>query len=92
MKPALLCVIVLIAAAPGSSSHAAPSPPATRARAMLARMSLDDKLAMVHGNNTLHQADFNRAVYVGYLPGNARLGIPALTMNDGPQGFRAPPV
>jgi len=26
--------------------------------------------------------------YVGYVAANARLGIPALKINDGPQGFR----
>ena len=26
--------------------------------------------------------------YVGNVPGNTRLNIPPLTLNDGPQGFR----
>jgi beta-glucosidase len=34
---------------------------------------------MVHGVD---------GVYVGNTPAIDRLGIPALTMNDGPQGFR----
>ena len=28
--------------------------------------------------------------YTGFVPGNSRLGIPSLRMNDGPQGFRGP--
>eukprot|EP00927_Polykrikos_kofoidii_P055469 TRINITY_DN49719_c0_g1_i1.p1 TRINITY_DN49719_c0_g1~~TRINITY_DN49719_c0_g1_i1.p1 ORF type:complete len:762 (+),score=86.87 TRINITY_DN49719_c0_g1_i1:206-2287(+) len=32
---------------------------------------------------------FNKTnAYVGVIPGNKRLGIPPLNMNDGPQGFR----
>jgi len=53
--------------------------PSDRAKKMLAQMSIDDKIALVHGGN---------GAYVGNVPANTRLGIPALKMNDGPQGFR----
>lgn len=42
-------------------------------------MNLDDKIAMVHGVS---------GPYIGNVPENKALGIPALSMNDGPQGFR----
>jgi beta-glucosidase len=38
-------------------------------------------LFRLHGSASSHG-------YVGYIEGNERLGIPALKMNDGPQGFR----
>lgn len=49
-------------------------------------MTLDEKIAIVHGNNT---KDGRATAYVGYVPGNSRLNIPAITLNDGPEGFRA---
>jgi beta-glucosidase len=54
-------------------------PPAQRAKALLAQMNLNEKLTMLKG--TLGN-------YVGNIPENTRLGIPALKLNDGPQGFR----
>ncbi len=36
---------------------------------------------MLHGQ-------YDAQGYVGYVPSNTRLNIPALTLNDGPQGFR----
>eukprot|EP01124_Arcella_intermedia_P035261 TRINITY_DN8933_c0_g1_i1.p1 TRINITY_DN8933_c0_g1~~TRINITY_DN8933_c0_g1_i1.p1 ORF type:complete len:742 (-),score=99.26 TRINITY_DN8933_c0_g1_i1:33-2258(-) len=53
--------------------------PQDRAKALLAQMTQDEKIAMVGGV---------QGPYVGNVPANARLGIPAIKMNDGPQGFR----
>jgi len=61
--------------------------PASRAHALLAQMTLDEKIAMVHGNNTVGGSGSG---YVGYIPAIARLNIPPVTMNDGPEGFRGP--
>ena len=59
---------------------AAPSPtPMQKAQAMVKRMTLEEKVAMLHGS---------KEGYTGTTPVNARLGIPPIVMNDGPQGFR----
>mmetsp|Transcript_4435 Transcript_4435/g.8078 ORF Transcript_4435/g.8078 Transcript_4435/m.8078 type:complete len:716 (+) Transcript_4435:1-2148(+) len=55
-------------------------PPEARAKAMLEKMTVDEKLTMLHGKI---------GPYVGNVAGNIRLGIPALNLNDGPQGFRS---
>ncbi|MET0492500.1 MAG: glycoside hydrolase family 3 C-terminal domain-containing protein [Actinoplanes sp.] len=58
-----------------------PEEPATseqRAEALLARMTLAEKLAMLHGGAACG--------YIGCVDGNARLGIPALHLQDGPAG------
>jgi len=54
--------------------------PLERAEDLLKKMSLDQKIHMVHGSGGSH--------YVGYVAPIPELKIPALTMNDGPQGFR----
>ena len=54
--------------------------PHDRAQLILAEMTTDEKLVMLHGSSG--------SQYVGYVAGNERLGIPALKLNDGPQGFR----
>ena len=48
---------------------------------LLSAMTLDEKISMLHG----HEGETD---YVGFVPGNERLRIPPLNMNDGPQGFR----
>lgn len=53
--------------------------PAERANKLLEEMTLEEKFSMMAGVS---------GPYVGNIPGNTRLGIPALNMNDGPQGFR----
>ena len=62
------------------SLHGNPNdPPEARAKALLAQMTLDEKLNLFHGSC---------GGYVGNVCANGRLKIPALKMNDGPQGFR----
>src|SRR5262249_61684626 len=52
-----------------------------RADALLARMTLDEKLALVHGTGFA----MNRG-YAGHTPAIERLGIPDLYLADGPNG------
>ena len=54
--------------------------PDQRAEAILRQMTLEEKIAMTHG-------EMNPS-YPFYMPPLARLGIPALTMADGPSGVR----
>jgi beta-glucosidase len=52
--------------------------PDRRADLLIARMTLDEKIALLHGAPG--------SAYVGYVPANTRLGIPALYLEDGPAG------
>lgn len=52
--------------------------PEQRASLLLAQMTLEEKIAMVHGVP---------GSYVGNVTNNARLGIPALHLQDGPAGI-----
>jgi beta-glucosidase len=61
--------------------------PTQRTAAVLAAMSTSDKLALFTGvdpHAALGVAE--GPLYVGYVPANPRLCIPALTLNDGPAG------
>lgn len=71
----LFFVVVLAVLGVGLSKS-----PVERAQNVLAQMTLSEKLSMMHGRMGL---------YIGNIPGNVRLGIPELRMQDGPQGFRA---
>jgi beta-glucosidase len=55
--------------------------PDARAAALLAQMTLAEKIAMVHGPGFQLNAGF-----AGQVPGNERLGIPSLRLADGPNG------
>ena len=59
--------------------------PSARAVALLKAMTLDEKLTLFHGSCG---GPSGVSGYVGNVCENTRLGIPALKMNDGPQGFR----
>ncbi|WP_328540298.1 glycoside hydrolase family 3 C-terminal domain-containing protein [Streptomyces sp. NBC_00344] len=52
----------------------------SRAGQVVSKMTLDEKIATVHGAAS--------GSYTGEVPGNARLCIPALKMQDGPTGVR----
>jgi len=56
--------------------------PAERAAALVKEMNLTEKVHMLHGSGE---------GYVGNVEANTRLNIPAIKMNDGPQGFRGIP-
>ncbi len=64
-----------------------------RANLLIAAMTLDDKIAMLHGVTAPKKKPANAydfapppVGYVGYVPPNLRLGIPALTLADGRAG------
>ena len=65
--------------------------PASDAQAMLLKMSLHEKIMLLHGIRNEPHVD---AFYTGGTPAihNATSGvhIPPLNLNDGPQGFRGP--
>jgi beta-glucosidase len=54
---------------------------ARRADLLIEKMTLDEKIVMVHGVSPIPIKG-----YVGYVPPNLRLGIPALTLADGRAG------
>lgn len=49
----------------------------------MTEMTLKEKCDLLRGS-------VDTKGYTGFVPGIARLGIPSLRMNDGPQGFRGP--
>ncbi|WP_412078620.1 beta-glucosidase family protein [Streptomyces xanthophaeus] len=78
------------AALRGASARTPEAPPpaagpgsAARVDALLERLTLEEKTALLHGAQD--PAPLGQA---GYLPGVPRLGIPALRLADGPAGVR----
>jgi beta-glucosidase len=67
-------------ASPSAAWMATDRDPAWRANQLRAAMTLDEKLAMVHGGALAAGAG------AGSIPGNQRLGIPALNFSDSPLG------
>jgi beta-glucosidase len=55
--------------------------PERRANLLIKQMTLDEKIAIVHGAPLKPTK-----AYVGYVPPNLRLGIPAITLADGRAG------
>ncbi|MHA3700885.1 beta-glucosidase [Jatrophihabitans sp. YIM 134969] len=79
-------VCALIAGA--TPAVAASSPPTVtgdaRVDALLAKMTLDEKLTLIEGQSEAANPD--NQYQAGYLPGIPRLGIPSLKLSDGPPG------
>jgi len=76
MKIAIFLALVALVCS-SSSTKKGGDTPRDRALKLLAQMTFDEKLAMVHGYN---------GDYVGNVPSNSRLSIPAINLEDGPQG------
>ncbi|MFB7264597.1 beta-glucosidase [Streptomyces nojiriensis] len=69
--------------APPVAPAAAEAKGAARIEALLERLTLDEKTALLHG-----APDPTGLGQAGYVPGVPRLGIPALRLADGPAGVR----
>ncbi|MFB6560949.1 beta-glucosidase [Streptomyces sp. NPDC056400] len=69
--------------APPAAPAAAEAKGAARIDALLERLTLDEKTALLHG-----APDPDSLGQAGYVPGVPRLGIPALRLADGPAGVR----
>ena len=95
MAAILAAAVTCLAAAalPASARAPATSPDAAssaRVAALVAAMTLDEKLGMVNGwpNGVSPPPQTDRLIGVGFIPGVPRLGVPALTFTDGPAGVR----
>ncbi len=75
MRCAFVYAAAVVAVCACACVHAMPAiTPEERAKQLLAKMTVDEKITMLHGA---------KGDYVGNVPANTRLGIPALTLNDG---------
>jgi beta-glucosidase len=72
-----LCLTLMVAA-PCSVAQVPAANTEARARAIVAKMRLDEKIAQVHG--------IEDGVHFRYVPGVPRLGVPPLRITNGPAG------
>src|ERR1700723_4608910 len=70
-------------------------PPEDRAELVLKQLTLDEKLALVHGNGMAHESQWTMPLThladggAGYVEGIERLGIPPLVISDAGYGVRS---
>jgi beta-glucosidase len=99
-----LALIVLTAALSGTSRLIAQDigrtwlnpklSPEERAEMVLQQLTLDEKLARLHGNGMAHNAQWTMPLTdfanggAGYVEGVKRLGIPPLVISDAAYGVR----
>ncbi len=95
-------IMVFIAAAGSVMAQNATQPwmnstlsPEERAELVLKQMSLDEKIALLHGNGMEHASQWQMPLTylsnggAGYVVGVKRLGIPPIFMSDAAYGVRA---
>src|SRR4249919_1803490 len=76
---ALVCGLV---SAAGAAAHGGGgADPGRRAQALVGRMTLDEKISLVHGTGFITGNG-----YTGFTPAIPHLGIPAFYLADGPNG------
>jgi beta-glucosidase len=69
--------------------------PDSRAQAVLRQLTLDEKIALLHGNGMAHNGQWRMPLTpltnggAGYTEGVPRLGIPALVISDAAYGVRS---
>lgn len=98
---ALIAVVGIIHVASGLFAQGADRPwmnpalsPAERAELVLKQLTLDEKLALLHGNGMAHSPQWQMPLThlanggAGYVEGVERLGIPPLTISDAAYGVR----
>jgi beta-glucosidase len=72
---------LVIAATASTPLNQIEAEPWARAEALVAQMTLDEKISMVQGNSPAA----SKSSYIGIVTGVPRLSIPDFRMNDGPQ-------
>src|SRR5260370_11044401 len=84
------CLVVVPALMANTGGSPATVAAHSRVDALVAAMTLDEKLGMVNGwpDGWSPPPVTSRIIGVGFVPGVPRLGIPALTFTDGPAGVR----
>lgn len=87
-RPSMLTAAVVCAslagAAMASQAEVRPEADTARVDALLKKMTLDEKFNLIRG---VTEDDSTNQGQAGYLPGVARLGVPALRLADGPPGI-----
>ncbi|HEY5481882.1 MAG TPA: glycoside hydrolase family 3 N-terminal domain-containing protein, partial [Verrucomicrobiae bacterium] len=88
LKPALAAVILMAVCAAVLFSQSAPNTPVVTGNArvdrLLSQMTLEEKIALLHGGTEASPSGVGQA---GTWPGLPRLGIPSLRLTDGPPGI-----
>src|SRR5689334_3603259 len=78
MRTFLIAIAGAVACLAGTAKAQAAQSPDARAAALVAQMTLDEKITELHG---IQDAQHQR-----YVPGIPRLGIPPLVITNGPAG------